>query len=380
MKNNRQNRFVRPLIKITAILIITGLSLYYFSKINRSNINGGHNLQNTANFTIPTEVEIKWNFQTGSEIKSSPVVLENHIVVGSTDGFVYCLDLQGNLLWKFQAVNAIEATALVYGNTVFVGCLGGILYALELNTGKKLWTYKTGNQITAAPNIWSDGRKTYLLIGSYDFFLHCVDAATGLGVWKYETNNFLHAQIAVENNFAVFGGCDGNLHVVDIPTGKKIAKTALATYIAGAAILENGLAFIGDYDGKVSCVDFLNQTVLWSFESHDRQLPFIGQPVIQGNRLLIGSRDRFVYSLSRSTGELLWYTNTGSSVDASVLADNRHVLVANMRGDILLLNLENGQIIWTFELGSPIVSSPAIFNNYIITGTLDGNIYCLGAP
>ena len=341
---------------------------------------GGQGLPGITGETIPARVDMLWTFQTEDEIKSSPVVKGNRIVFGSTDQHVYCLDTDGNLLWKFRAGNAMEGPALIHDGIVYIGDLHGNLFAIDLESGREIWKYETDNQIMAAPNWWSDGSKTYILVGAYDYYLHCVDAATGRGVWKYEAQNYLHAAVAVEGNMAIFGGCDGLLHVVDIRTGKAASAIEIASYVAGSAGLDNGRAYIGDYDGMFSCVDYRSGEIKWQFESRDRQLPFIGSPSITGNRVIIGSRDRFIYCLDKASGQPVWQRNTGHRVDASPLADRRNVLVANMRGDLMLLSQQNGDIVWTYELGSPVIGNPAVSGGKIFIGTQDGAIYCLGSP
>ncbi len=363
-----------------SILFYLLISPWFASATDWPNFRGGQQLPGIIKGKIPTKVELKWAFQTGSEIKSSPVMQGNSIVLGSTDGFVYCLDLQGNLLWKFETDNAIEAPALILNSTVYIGNLSGMLYALQLKTGKLLWKYETGNQIMGAPNWWTDSKKTYLVLGSYDYYLHGIDASDGKGLWKYESQNYLNATVAVENNVAVFGGCDGLLHVVDILSGKAVSTVEVATYVAGSAVLEKEKAYVGDYDGRLSCVDYTKKTVVWSYQNAERPLPFIGSPSLQGEKLIAGSRDRFIYCLNKNSGELIWKKDSGGSVDASVLADKNNVLVANMRGDLMLLDLENGSEIWSFELGSPVIGGPGVSNDIIIVGAQDGNIYCLGVP
>ena len=100
---------------------------------------GNQSLTGVSNTKIPNSPRLLWTFQTGDNIKSSPVVANGKIVVGSTDGFVYCLDINGKLLWKFETNNAIEAPALLLNNVVYIGTLDGMFYALVLNSGKKLW-------------------------------------------------------------------------------------------------------------------------------------------------------------------------------------------------------------------------------------------------
>ena len=79
---------------------------------------GDQNLKGVAKTTIPTSPKLLWTFETGDNIKSAPVVANGKVVIGSTDGFVYCLDTNGKLLWKFDSGNVIEAPALILENVV----------------------------------------------------------------------------------------------------------------------------------------------------------------------------------------------------------------------------------------------------------------------
>jgi len=190
---------------------------------------GNQQLSGVSRTDLPDQPKLLWNFQTGDNIKSAPVVDQGKVVVGSSDGVVYCLDLQGKLVWKFETGNAIEAPALIYKNTVYIGNLNGTMYAIDLNSGKKKWEYETENQIIGSANWWEAGGTTYILFGSYDYFLHCVDAQTGTVKWKYESDNFINGAPACFGGKTYFGGCDGFLHVVDIVTGKADKKIDVST-------------------------------------------------------------------------------------------------------------------------------------------------------
>ena len=43
---------------------------------------------------VPDAVALAWEFATGDEIKSSPVVVAGIVYIGSTDGFIYAIDLE----------------------------------------------------------------------------------------------------------------------------------------------------------------------------------------------------------------------------------------------------------------------------------------------
>ncbi|MCF8371837.1 MAG: PQQ-binding-like beta-propeller repeat protein [Bacteroidales bacterium] len=334
-------------------------------------------LSGFTTYDFPENPDIKWSFKTEGEIKSSPVVTKEKVVVSSTDGIVYCLDTNGKLLWKFKSENAFEASPIVHHGKVYVGDLSGILYCLDLKDGRKIWTYTCDNQVMATANWWEKGDKSYILVGSYDFYLHCIDARTGKAVWKYELDNYLNGAVAISDGKAVFGGCDGFLHSVDIETGTLDSKYDIATYIAGSPLCEAGMAYVGDYDGFFYAIDLNEKKETWKFDNPDFNLPFIGSPAVYQDFLINTNRDKFVYCLNKNTGELIWKHNTGFKIDASPLVNKSAVLVVNMRGYIQVLNIKDGKLIHEFELGSPVFSNPAIAPNRIYLGAMDGNVYCL---
>lgn len=339
---------------------------------------GNQRLTGSLSANLPEKPRLLWNYSTGSVIKSSPVVCDNRIVAGSTNGAVYCLDMNGKLLWQFKTTNGFEAPALLLDGKVYIGNLDGTLYALDLKTGKKVWEYKTENQIVGSVNWIQSGKSIRLLVGSYDFYLHCVDAATGKVLWKYESDNYINGAAACHNGMAIFGGCDGFLHLVDIASGKAVKKINVATYVAGSVAVEGQKAWIGDYDGKFSQVDITAGAITWKWADSQVKLPFIASPSVAGNYVVTGNHDKNIYCFDKNSGKKLWSFNTGNRVEASPVIAGKSIVVANMRGDLFLLTLADGRELWRYEVGSAIVSNPAVAGNRIILGASDGNIYCFG--
>jgi outer membrane protein assembly factor BamB len=343
-----------------------------------NNFRGDARLSGVSNAVIPDKPELLWTFKAPDGFKSSPVVCKNTIVIGSIDGNVYGLTLQGKLLWKINTENSIESPALIVDEVAYIGNLNGDLFAIELLTGKILWTYKTDNQIMGSPNYFTNGISRVIIVGSYDYCLHGVDLKTGKGLWKYEADNFINGTPSVYKGLAIFGGCDGLLHQVNAATGILKKRIEVATYVAGSVAVEEGNAYVGDYDGKFSCLDVNNMSVLWSFQNETVKQPFIASPSISETKVFIGNRDKYLYSFDKKTGNLLWKINTGGGIDASPVIVGKRLLVANMRGDLILVNASDGKISWSFEIGNPVIGNPAVINNHIIVGASDGRVYCFG--
>ncbi|NCD41977.1 MAG: hypothetical protein EOL88_07790, partial [Bacteroidia bacterium] len=301
--------------------------------------------------------------ETNAPIKAAPIASGNYIVIGNTDGILFCLDTLGNLHWSTKTENSIEATALLLKQTVFQGDLSGNLYAFDLLSGKQKWKYTADNQIMGAPNWFVRNGDTCILAGSYDYYLHCIDAKTGLGVWKYELDNYLNGTVAVKNERIVFGGCDGYIHVVNSNDGTRINRYDVATYIAGSPCIFGDFACTGDYDGGITCVHLPSGKQAWQYKKTENNLPFVSGVACHEGLIFIGSYDKHAYCFDARIGTLRWTVNTGMKIEAAPIIAKNGVLFLNARGELWFLNPENGHVIWKFDLGIMTMNSPAVINS-----------------
>src|SRR5262245_21992471 len=65
-----------------------------------------------------------WAFKTGSEIKSSPVIVGDRVLIGSYDENLYCLNIRdGSLAWKFRTNGPVHSTPGISNGMAFIaGC------------------------------------------------------------------------------------------------------------------------------------------------------------------------------------------------------------------------------------------------------------------
>lgn len=115
-----------------------------------------------------------WKFRSGKPIVSSPVVVDNELIVfGSVDGFVYGLDIfSGKEKWKFQAEDQIIGSPVYANGAIYVGSVDGKVYSLDTKRGKERWRFETQGPITGTPYI-IDGT---MYIGSTDNIIYAVKA------------------------------------------------------------------------------------------------------------------------------------------------------------------------------------------------------------
>ena len=120
-------------------------------------------------FPGPTAPVLKWSFQTSGQVEAAPAVGNGIIYVGSTDGNLYALNLQGQLIWKLQTPSPIRTTpAIGSDGTIYLassiqnssGRPEGILYAIS-PAGRVIWNVTLANfqgyDSLSSPTIGSDG-------------------------------------------------------------------------------------------------------------------------------------------------------------------------------------------------------------------------------
>jgi len=327
-----------------------------------------------------------WSFKTDGPVKSSPVVADGRVFIGSDDGRIYAIDLKtGEKVWAFHVpVNnedepsAIEASPLVVRGMVYIGALDGFLYALDARTGELRWRYETEGEINGAAN-WTEnpaGEGYRVLVGSWDSRLHCVDAATGKSVWVYETENYVNGTPAIADGKAVFGGCDGFLHVLSLRDGKQVASVEVGSYVIGSATFDGRYAYLGHRSNAFVCIDTVGKRMRWQFRQ--RQFPYAGSGAVVDHRVVFGGRDKRLHCVDRETGKAIWELRTHGQIDSSPVVCDGKVVVGSGDGRLYLAALVDGKQLWTYEIGQPITGSPAVSDGVIVIGSHDGFVYAFG--
>lgn len=342
---------------------------------------GDRGLSGVAKGHLPDSLTLRWSFETGDAIKSSPVIGGGRVFIGSNDGKVYALSATtGKKAWEFNTGAAVEAPPLFLENTVYVGNLDGVFYAIDAVTGRKRWQFETGGAITGSANYVATpgGRAQHIVVGSYDNMMYCLDAASGRLVWKYETDNFINGAPAVADGKVIFGSCDASVHVLAAADGTEIVHVDTGSYIAASAAVNGGQAYVGNYANKLISVDLSGKTIAWEYGDEDQGAPFFSSPAVDEKRVVAGSRDRRLYCVARKDGRELWAFQTGGDIDSSPVICGTKVVVGSRDGRLYLVGLADGAEVTYYEIGSAITGSPAVTAPMVFVGAEDGRLYVFG--
>ena len=291
----------------SVVLVILGLCLPTLlqaddATMRWASFRGDSQLTGKAPGTLPDSLQPLWTVEDEDGFEATAAIDNRAVLIGSMGGRFRALDLAtGSQIWEFTAGAEIKSSALVDGNRVFFGDEAGTMYALDRRDGTELWQFETEGGITSSPNMAGP----CLLFGSYDNSLYCLDPASGEKRWSLETEGYVNATPAVWRGQAISAGCDGLLRLVDLESGSESRNIELGGYVGASAAIHGNMAFVGNFENQVLGLDLEEGTVAWVYDPPDASFPFYSSAATDGQRVVLGGRDKRVHSLDPGTGEAI---------------------------------------------------------------------------
>ncbi len=308
--------------------------------------------------------DVIWTYETANAVKSTPVIADKKLYIGSNDYYLYCLNaLTGERIWRTRTGGAIESSPLVLNDTIYVGSFDRKIYCINATDGKKIWSQETGNQIWGSP-AYDDG---FIYIGSIDGKMYCYWANNGTPCWNFSSNLAsvkygIYSTPAIAKNRIVFGSEDNFVYCLDSATGELIWKFKANGFVYSSPAINKNKVFISNSEGMVG-TEFR--------EGYFFALPF-DDPNQDGVIL---------------PSEVIWSVKThdfdGGSSPAVSTVSGKIVVGSNELesggiGKLYCLDEETGEKYWNFTINGDLHGSPLIVNNKIYIGSLNGEFYCIG--
>jgi len=195
-----------------------------------------------------------WRFDSGSAMRSSPVVNGDHIYIGSSDGRLHCLGHDGKEVWHVDLGAAVASSPAIASGIVVAQTTSGRIAAVKAQDGKLVWSVSTG---PALPLAWELTSGDYyvssptiagakVVVGSGDGALRALDLHTGHEIWKVQTGGRIRSSPAVANGRVIVGSFDGTVYAVD-------GEQTLALRHSRPRAKLGGLRLRSQVDSVISC-------------------------------------------------------------------------------------------------------------------------------
>jgi outer membrane protein assembly factor BamB len=344
---------------------------------------------------VPRSIEISnkllWRLETKGTLKSSPVLAQGILFIGSLDKKILFVDaLSGKNLGNRKTSSFISSSPCVGDTTLYFACDQGneTFFALNLFTGDLLWKKKLGD-ISSSPQIYQDK----IFIGSDSGFLLAFNRESGDKIWEFKTEDAIISTPACSENIVCFGSGDNNLYALDKDNGElkwkfkaggsiysspaiKVEDSPLRSEPSGSKT--NGgddKVFFSSVDGYLYALKIEDGSLIWKFKTAG---DIYSSPAVAESLVYIGSNDYFMYAVDQATGQLRWKFETGGSIHSSPIAVGDKLFFGSYDGNFYALDRFSGKLLWNYRTKGMISSSPAYYDGKIYIASEDGFLYCFG--
>ena len=227
---------------------------------------------------------LKWSWNAGSAIESSPVVVHGVDYFGTAGGQMYALDLRTHKVrWSRYLGAKITSSAAIEHGRLFIGDYAGRLWALSPKTGATRWTGTVNGKIYGTPAV-SHGR---VFVPSSTGNSLTAFTSSGRYLWRVTAGYYVYSSPAVANGVVCFGSYDGWFYGVSAATGRVLWRVATGGPISGAAVIVAGVAYVGSFSHRIIGVDVRSGRTVLRFP-HGDYVPVSGN----GMRLLLNGFSR----------------------------------------------------------------------------------------
>ena len=255
-------------------------------------------------------------------------------------GFVVALNpATGKVRWRFDA-GVVESSPLLVGNHLYVGSWDHHVYALDARTGKVRWSYDTGEEIdTSAAYAYGT-----IYIATNEGHVYALTAFTGKLRWRassfsrFGRREYFYATPTVAYGRVYAGNTDGTVYAYGAKSGRLLWAQSAGSYVYSAPAVWRRTVYVGSYDGKMYALDAATGDVRWTYEAG---AAIHGAPTVMGGLVYFAQCDicassqatryvkdgpRAVHAVSARTGKLVWKKpNVG--LYSALVADSERVYV-----------------------------------------------------
>jgi eukaryotic-like serine/threonine-protein kinase len=331
---------------------------------------------------LPEKLELLWQAEVAGGIEATAAIESDaqgrgSVYLGGLGGKFSAYDLEtGAVKWTYDAGEEIKSSPLLAAGSLYFGDELGKLHALDAKTGKLRWSFTAEGPITGGPN-QADG---VLVVGSYDNRIYGLSAKDGKELWRLETGGYVNGTPAIAGKTVIASGCDGTLRLVDLKSGKQLAEVAVGTYVAASPAVDGNLAIFGTFDNDVVAFDLAKKAIAWRYKNPAREFPYYSSAALAGGLAVIGGRDKALHAIELKTGQGRWTKNFQARIDASPVAAGDRVYVADHAGVLAGFKLQDGTETWRYESGEDFAASPAVGGGKLLIGSVQGKLYAFGTP
>lgn len=404
---------------IVVLCVIVSASLYSCGGRDWTSFRGNDGSGNSASSVMPP-VGLRWKILLQKHVGqdrffNQPVVADNAIYFGSSDGNFYSMDIRtGFMNWTVRTRGPVNSVPCVDAKNVYFGSSDGKVYSVERKTGKTSWAFATAGAVNSTLVLWRG-----MIVAAADTDAVYVLSPAGKQVFRLSNEYWYHNSFQIHDDRITFapGSPDEplNLAIFDLAKKKYLwsldsglenypwfsfpAVRGSRLYYASAGLGRDSLdESSGDLAYKFYCLDFATGDVIWTNEARAKfslgsdysgpqsfaegiLLLDYCAPLLWRNRVIYACGDSVLRSFDSGDGREVWKREYADPISSAVSAAGDRLYFGlrarGAKGRLVCAAASSGKELWSVPVeGSPL-NSPVIAGSRIFFGTDAGFFYVL---
>jgi len=183
--------------------------------------------------------------------------------------------------------------------------------------------------------------------------------------WVFHAQGAIAENISVAGDLALAPSDDGALHAIDINTGEERWSVQLDGPAGGPAVAD-GTVFISDGNGAIHALSLADGSEWWP-----SSVPLAAPtaPIVDGDRVYLGTGDGYLVALNAATGAIVWQTEVSPDglpvYRVPALSDGR-IFAGVQNGPFVAVQASDGKQLWSAPgngsgYGTPVVSGKGVY-------------------
>lgn len=357
-----------------------------------------------------------WDFNVGDiDVLAEPVITEYLVLQGTTEGYLYAVNLTGNrnalveatwdhsatrrVVWKFKADGAVNTAVTLVDGIVYFGSNGGTIYALKEYEGTVVWKTKVDSPEPGARKqftvpLYADGK---LYVGGANKRLYCMDAASGKILWQIELPDWIRAKPAMTSQGLLVATVDGTLACVSRAGQLKWSMQVSTHQVYADLVAADDTVLVSDSDLWLRRISAKGE-ILWkrsllsSFQNEEGERIFTdflsggtyyqSKPTAADGKVYFGNPAGFLFCVDAETGEELWKFEMGAAISVGPAIGEGKVFAGQQGGErfFYAVNAKTGELEWKQTVpGGWVWGSAAYDDGMVYVPTVNGYCVCLDA-
>ncbi len=342
-----------------------------------------------APLTSKSNLVVKWSVPIGKAnklrtyLKLKPNIRGNIIYTAGATGLVQAVDKRkGHILWSKQLNEGVVSGPTVKDGYIVVGTDASNIVLLKQADGTELWRAKVSSDALSKSAIANHK----VIVKTIDGNLYAFDLLTGEKIWVTDhgaPNLILKASSSpvIMDNLVLVGFSDGKLDAIDMSSGRAVWQRSIA-YASGSSdverlvdidadpIVRNGIVYLASYQGYIGALALNNGQFIWNKPASTYK-----NLAIDVNTVYMTDSNDILWALDRQTGQVKWkqLSLKARGLTEPVLMGNR-LVVGDKTGYLHVVDLQTGALISRTQLSGSIDISPAVSGKSVYVMTADGKL------